>query len=88
MWARHVQIFAYVEPDRLNFPVGHLNLVLKAQYVASLLERKRRNDILELHLGDIVVLFGQDEYVAVRVLQQVVILDEVLTDYGYLICSC
>ena len=88
MWARYVQILAYVEPDRLNFLVGHLNLVLKAQYVASLLERECRNNILKLNLGDIVVLLRQDENVAVRILQQVIILDEVLADYGYLICAC
>ena len=84
----HVQILTYVKPNWLNFLISHLNLVLKAQYVASFFERECCNDILELHLGDIIVLLGQDKYVAVWILQHMVILDEVLTDYGYLVCSC
>ena len=52
----HIYVLAHVQPDRLHLLVRHLDHVLEAQRVATVLQRKGSNHITQLHIAYVRVL--------------------------------
>ena len=86
MRTRYIQVFADVQPDRLNLFRSKLNGVLEAKHVARIFQGECVYYIVKTHISYIGVLLGQDEYVTIGILHMLIILDEVLADDWHFLC--
>ena len=82
MWAGYIEILTDVEPNCFDFLASELNLISEPQDIGSVFQRERTDDILQLDVFDARVFRRQDKDVPVRVLQVMIVLNEVLADDG------
>ena len=68
MRAGHIKIFANIEPDCFDFLGCHLNIILEAKDVTFIFYWESIDHIVKLDALDVLILLGQNENIAVRVL--------------------
>ena len=78
--AGHVQVLADIEPDWLQLLGCHLNHVLEAQNIATVLQWECFDNISQLHVADLRVLLRKDEHVAIWIVQLVIVLNKIFAD--------